>query len=419
MLMVIFSIAACQEVKKTPSIKSHNKQAQLPIFSDLKTLNIADASLPNLFVDNENNILLSYVTSSQDISSLWLVFLENDVWTEPELVASGNNWFINWADFPSVVKHDDNYFAHWLEKNGNGTYAYGVRYSVRSLDQTWTKPQWLHTDNSATEHGFVSLQPTTKGSHAIWLDGRNMQGADHDSHSEHAKTASLENIQGMTMRYAFINNQGQVNERTELDSLTCDCCQTTMVQTEDGVVVAYRDREPKNLTSEIRDIKILYNTSGDWIESENTPVDNWNLQACPVNGPVLSANNNKLALAWFTAADNKPKVQVAFSNDNGQQFQDAIVVDESNNLGRVAVDWINADTIFISWIGMKDNNTALLYRIVTVDGTVGEIQTATEIDMSRSSGVPQVAQIGDNKILLTWTETGELPSIQSKVITIN
>ncbi len=380
---------------------------------------IESASLPNLFNDSQGNVLLSYVRTKDDVSSLWLVHWEQENWGKPELVANGKNWFVNWADFPSVVKNSDNYFAHWLEKNGNGTYAYGVRYSMRSQNGEWQEPQWLHTDMSATEHGFVSLQPDNSGMHAVWLDGRNMQGAGHDSHSEHAKNSSVDDIQGMTLRYAFVNNQGQINNRTELDSLTCDCCQTTMVQTEDGVVVAYRDREPKNLTSEIRDIKILYNTGGDWIESENTPVDNWNLQACPVNGPVLSANNNKLALAWFTAADNKPKVQVAFSNDNGQQFQDAIVVDESNNLGRVAVDWINADTIFISWIGMKDNNTALLYRIVTVDGTVGEIQTATEIDMSRSSGVPQVAQIGDNKILLTWTETGELPSIQSKVITIN
>lgn len=382
---------------------------------------IESASLPNLFKDADNNVLLSYVTTKDNVSSLWFAKWEQDTWGNPELVASGDNWFVNWADFPSVVNNRDNYFAHWLEKNGNGTYAYGVRYSMRTADGKWQEPNWLHTDNSATEHGFVSLQPNKSGMHAVWLDGRNMQGAGHDSHSKPTK-ANYHNsadVEGMTLRYAYINSVGEVEQRSELDGLTCDCCQTTMLQTAESVVVAYRDRELKNLESEIRDIKILYKTSDDWIESANAPVDNWNIQACPVNGPVLSAKNNNLALVWFTAAGNKPKVKVAFSDDNGRNFQDAIVVDENNNLGRVAVDWLNAETIFISWIGMNANNTALLYRIVTIDGTVGEIHTAAEIDMSRSSGVPQVAQIGDNKVLLTWTKTGEQPSIQSKVIAIN
>ena len=387
--------------------------------SSTEITDIRHASLPNLFRDEQGNVLISYVTQDAEVASLWLSKWQEDNWSAPELVASGNNWFVNWADFPSVVSNDNYLFAHWLEMNGSGTYAYGVRFSTKLKSGQWSEPQWLHTDSSATEHGFVSLYPDKDGAHAVWLDGRNMQSAGHDSHSEHAKSTSLGDIKGMTMRYAYINNQAQVSERTELDSLTCDCCQTTMTQTNDGVVIAYRDREVKSLDSEIRDIKILYNNSGEWQESKNIPVDNWSIQACPVNGPVLTANENKLALVWFTAADAKSKIQVVFSDDNAKSFKQAFVVDDSVNLGRVATDWINAETVFISWIGMIENKTALLYRIVTIDGKMGDIQIASEIDMSRSSGVPQVAQIDENKIILTWTETGDQPAIQTKVISIN
>ena len=380
---------------------------------------INSASLPNLFKDPEGNVHVSYVTTNDDVSSLWLAPWEQGAWGESELVASGNNWFVNWADFPSVVREGNKYYAHWLEKNGHGTYAYGVRYSIKTIGQEWSSSQWLHTDNSATEHGFVSLEASTDGVHAVWLDGRNMQSGGHAAHSEHTRTQVHDEVQGMTLRYAFVNNQAQVIKRTLLDDLSCDCCQTAMVETPAGVVIAYRDRVIQNQASEIRDIKILHNYADEWKEASNAPVDNWNIQACPVNGPVLSAWNNNLALAWFTAADDTPKVQLAISNDGGRNFQNAIIVDDSNNLGRVAVDWLNSETIFITWIGMEGSNTALLYRIVSTNGSVSAIQTAAKIDMARSSGVPQVVQIENNKVLLTWTKTGEQPSIQSKVIVIN
>ena len=36
--------------------------------------------------------------------------------------------FVNWADFPSLVVLDGGRLAaHWLQRNGSGTYAYGVR----------------------------------------------------------------------------------------------------------------------------------------------------------------------------------------------------------------------------------------------------------------------------------------------------
>ena len=88
-----------------------------------------------------------------------------DAWSKPVRIADGSNWFVNWADFPSLaVSRNGSMAAHWLERNGAGSYAYGVRIAFsRDAGRTWSRPAWLHTDRSSTEHGFCSLVPLPGG----------------------------------------------------------------------------------------------------------------------------------------------------------------------------------------------------------------------------------------------------------------
>jgi len=47
---------------------------------------------------------------------------------EPILVAEGDDWFVNWADFPALAcDADGNLAVCWLQKLGAATFAYGVR----------------------------------------------------------------------------------------------------------------------------------------------------------------------------------------------------------------------------------------------------------------------------------------------------
>jgi hypothetical protein len=87
--------------------------------------------------------------------------LDRNGWSEAQTVSQGENWFVNWADFPSVVDlKDGSLTAHWLVKSGSSTYAYDVSI-LRSKDggKSWSKPIVPHRDNTKTEHGFVSLIP--------------------------------------------------------------------------------------------------------------------------------------------------------------------------------------------------------------------------------------------------------------------
>ena len=177
----------------------------------------------------------------------------------PRTIASGADWFVNWADVPSIsALADGTLAAHWLARNGTGTYAYGVRVAC-STDggQNWTTPFWLHDDRSECEHGFVSLWPQKGGRFlAIWLDGRDMQ--------------STGNTQLWTRRF---DAGGKLSKETRLDARVCSCCPTALTGSGDGVLAVYRDRS----SDEIRDISRIRWDGQRWSRPSRCHVDGWRI----------------------------------------------------------------------------------------------------------------------------------------------
>ena len=136
----------------------------------------AGAMAPNLRAGADGRVYLSWVEpGATKRSVLRFSVLDGGRWSAPRDVASGDDWFVNWADFPSVVPLDGGALvAHWLVKNGEGTFAYSVHTS-RSVDggRTWQRPVVPHRDTTQTEHGFVSLVGWDGDRVAtVWLDGR-------------------------------------------------------------------------------------------------------------------------------------------------------------------------------------------------------------------------------------------------------
>ena len=100
---------------------------------------------------------------------------DSETWSEPRMLAEGEDWFINWADLPSVVPMTDTVWAaHWLvfQEDFEG-YDIVVALS-QDRGQSWGEPFALNTDGTSTEHGFVTLYPAGENIAAVWLDGRNM-----------------------------------------------------------------------------------------------------------------------------------------------------------------------------------------------------------------------------------------------------
>jgi hypothetical protein len=347
---------------------------------------------PQLTV-SARGVLLSWIERTGDVAALKFAERKGDAWTTPRTVASGRDWFVNWADVPSVIRlADGSLYGHWLQKSGPDTYAYDVRLA-RSMDdgQTWSPSFTPHHDGTKTEHGFASLfQMPGAGLGLIWLDGRAMKSG----HGEHGGGE-------MSVRGAIYDQKGKQISEAAVDLRVCECCPTTAAVTADGPIVAYRDRS----ATEIRDIYVSRLVAGKWTEGVPVHRDNWQIAACPVNGPALSANGKNVALAWFTAKGEQGHTYIAFSTDSGKSFGKPVQLDDVSALGRVDVALLDDGSAAATWIEFAEGKSQFRMRRVGPSGDRSPAITVSGLSAGRSSGYPRMARFG-NELIFAWTESG-------------
>ena len=76
---------------------------------------------PHLFVSAEGTVILSWQEPAGEETALRFATLDGEQWTSPGTVATGDHWFLNWADFPSVIAGADSLWAaHWLANRAGG-----------------------------------------------------------------------------------------------------------------------------------------------------------------------------------------------------------------------------------------------------------------------------------------------------------
>ena len=345
---------------------------------------------PYLFTDNKGMVYISWIAKEGENHQLIYSSLNNEKWSVPVVIASGNDWFVNWADYPVIATDGgNNLIAHFLQKSDKATYAYDVK-CITSNDQgkTWSQPMILHDDGKKAEHGFVSIVPYGEHYFASWLDGRNaaMEGGG-DHHGGHHGQ--------MGIRAAIIDKSGKKINEWELDTRVCDCCQTSAAVTPDGPVVVYRDRSD----TEIRDISIVRFVNGQWTEPKAIFADNWKIDGCPVNGPRIVAMDNNVAIAWFTLTNGNAQVNVAFSKDGGATFSAPVKVNDGKTIGRVDIEWLDEKTAMACWMEGSFIKAAKVYANGKKDSSFVVVPTSE----SRGSGFPQMAKAG-NKIIFAWTD---------------
>jgi hypothetical protein len=355
---------------------------------------------PDLTTGPDGRVYLSWVEPGADSThALRFTVLERGAWSQPRTVASGRGWFVNWADFPSLrVMEGGRMAAHWLQKSGAGKYAYDVRIA-QSADggATWTEGVVPHRDGTQAEHGFASLWAAAGDSlGAVWLDGRKYATAKDGPGAETMLVSTS------------VRKDGAVGAERVLDDRICDCCQTSMARTTAGPVVVYRDRSP----DEVRDISIVRQVNGEWTAPRAVHTDGWVMPACPVNGPAVSADGNRVAVAWFTAADSTAQVKVAFSDDAGAAFAAPVRIDGGRPLGRVDVELVDGGAL-VSWLEARGEKGAeVRVRHVARDGKAGEPRVVASSGSERASGFPRMVRAG-GEVVFAWTEPGEKSTIRT------
>jgi hypothetical protein len=355
---------------------------------------------PHLALDHGGGLLLSWQAVDGEVASLNYSRFKDGAWSAPVKVAQGDNWFVNWADFPAVQPMPGGALAaHWLVRHGQASYAYDVWMNLSRDGLRWRRPFITHQDGTATEHGFVSLFSWQGHAGAVWLDGRQTAGGGHE-HSEH-------DAGGMTLRYGLFDSHGKAVREGLVDELVCDCCQTDVALSGDALVLAYRDRDPQ----ELRDVSVRRYDGSNWSAPVAVDDQPWTLSGCPVNGPAITANGENVAVAWYTGAAGTGQVKAAVSRDGGRSFGAPVMVDADSALGRVDIAWLDGDDLAVSWMDKAEGDAEL--KVMRLKGGLepGEPLVVTRMSSARRSGFPQMVMLQD-QLVFAWTDLGTLDQVK-------
>ncbi len=397
LVLLAFGLAACEPGASVPA----------PLATPVELASPAGdgAGEPFLAPASGGGVWLTWLERQGEAHALRVARLQGDTWSEPHSIATSSSFFVNWADFPSVFERSDGRIvAHWLARSGPGRYAYDVLTAI-SADGgvNWTEPGRPHRDGTQSEHGFVSLFALADGSTgAVWLDGRQTAAA-HDAAAGNGG-GDGHGVPGgpMTLRFTTIAADGTFGEDVLVDDRVCDCCQTDAAATQDGAVLVYRDRSE----GEVRDISVRRLVGGVWSEARPVHADGWVIPGCPVNGPSVAARGRDVVVAWYTAAEEAPRVNVAFSTDGGEVFGAPIRLDEGNPVGRVDALMLEDGSALVSWLERTAEGASVQVRRVRATGAMSEPTTVATSSAERASGFPRMTRDGD-RVLFAWTVPGD------------
>ena len=137
---------------------------------------------------------------------------------------------------------------------------------------------------------------------------------------------------GNTIYYTTINGQSGLNfVAQKLSDNLCECCHIAAAFDIDGQAILFaRFIYPGG----IRDHGLI-RASADGKEpfSSRVTFDQWNIEACPEQGPAISiSDDGRYHIAWFTQGSVRQGLFYAFSSDRGQHFSNPLSFGDSEKL---------------------------------------------------------------------------------------
>ena len=353
----------------------------------------AGAMAPALVADGDG-FLATWIepagAGASGVQRVRVARFDGKFWTFPATVRESATLFANWADVPGVVRAADGaLYFWWLERSSSGTYTYDVRLA-RSTDQgvTFADLGVLHDDRSPAEHGFVSAVREGQGIRFYYLDGRATPGD---------KPMQLRTVLALGAKVA----------PSELvDDSVCDCCATAaLALAGGGSAVAYRDRTP----AEIRDVQVAVRSAAGARTTRPVGNDGWKIAGCPVNGPALAVNDGRLAVAWFAAPGDRPRLAAAQSADGGATWSAAQPLTSAQPMGQLAIASLGGG-FEISWLEAIPGGSELRLARLDAGGKLEPSLAIARTGAGRTAGIPRLASAGD-RLALLWMDSLNPPAV--------
>ena len=330
--------------------------------------------------------LLSWIETLKDGSYVLRYSVRHgSQWSEPRTIISNRHFFRQPAESPSVISFTDgSLLAEWVEIPEGASEAEYIYVSASKDGTRWTPPVMANQDRSPVQHALVSMIASgEREASLVWLEA--LKGEDEPS----------------VLKRTVVSSDGKVVKEESLDSDVCTCCPTSIVKTQRGLLVAYRD----HTSQDIRDIAVVRLENGRWLPSKILNADKWQINACPVNGAAAAAQGNRVAIAWYTEANDSPRVQLVFSSDGGATFTKPVKVSIGNALGHTSAALNNSGGAFVSWIEEGDRSSRLLVRFVSGDGIAGPVMQVAD-GSGQSLGYPRLFHSANETWIAWGSKTG-------------
>lgn len=322
-------------------------------------------------------------------------------WRPALTVYRGTELIATSGEFPAVTAGPGNRLsAVWPDGKGGALYT-------QSIDggKTWLQAKPLSTETSAVEK--ISAVALADGRVMVaWLDGRAIKST--------AKTQ------------LFTRFLGEPGADHLVDASVCDCCQLGLTSFPDGTaLLAYRGRTK----DEIRDILVASYLEGQWDPRIANTHDQWKIAGCPMNGARLASDGPRVSKAWFTAANDDPRVLVATSPDAGGIYTRPVRADLGKPLGHVDTVMLRDGTQLVTWLehtvdqASKPNGTLYLRRYGPTGNALPPVALAVIKDAS-AAGFPRFAVVKDfdvtssAQLLVTFSRDGDAAGVATLLVTM-
>ena len=182
---------------------------------------------------------------------------------------------------------------------------------------------------------------------------------------------------------AVISSTGKISGETTIDPDVCTCCPTSLTRTSKGLLTVYRGHNP----DQIRETMAARKLGDSWDKPSRVHQEDWKINGCPVNGPTVNARSDEAAVVWFTAKNDKPQIENAFSGDSGQTFSDAHLLDSAKDgsrpVGHITAALLPDGKQLVVWIRQSGASEQLVAQEIARNGSTGELQVVARVRHAR------------------------------------
>ncbi|MEX2574436.1 MAG: hypothetical protein WD317_09070 [Balneolaceae bacterium] len=358
---------------------------------------------PSLSAEEDGSFYMSWLTRiEEEIFALEYASFSDGSWQNPQTVHVGNDFFVSWADFPSVATFAGDPVAfQWARKPETDSRDYSVQISFPGEELRHWNHVPLPASGTASEQGFVTMLPLGRDRVLVtWMEGNQLHNSDTDSDTD---TGAEEET---ALHSAVIHADASIEHERVIDRAACNCGPADLVPVEGGAIAVYRGPAADGS----RDISLgrFDAETGSWSEPETVFSGKGQGQAVgsPVHRPEAAAHGDNLAIAWHTEGeeDEGGLIRIVFSEDGGLSFSEPVVVSGGDADGRFDVTGAPDGSFYISWMERTRSFARIFLQKAEQSALTGDPVYIGSTDIGRNSGYPRLAALDDG-IMVAWTQT--------------